>query len=104
MMGLLELRRAALRNRLHADSNQTLAYVAKRIAELRRIGRERLQSALPTPSDVDAFAGDYCPEVRGRFTSDMDGLRKLDILLDAVDPDELSARLRQWLGQAEHTD
>lgn len=104
MMGLLELRRAALRNRLHADSNQTLAYVAKRIAERRRMGRERLQSALPTPSDVDAFAGDYCPEVRGRFTSDMDGLRKLDILLDAVEPDELSARLRQWLGQAEHTD
>ena len=32
-----------------------------------------------------------------------DGLRKLDILLDAVEPDELSARLRQWLGQAERT-
>lgn len=97
MMELLELRRAALHNRLHADSHQTLAVVAKRIAELRRIARERLQSGLRTPADVDAFAGDYCPEVRGRFTSDMDGLRKLDILLDAVEQDELSARLQEWL-------
>lgn len=104
MMELLELRRAALHNRLHADSHQTLAVVAKRIAELRRIARERLQSALRTPADVDAFACDYCPEVRGRFTSDMDGLRKLDILLDDVDPDGLSARLQRWLGQAERTD
>ena len=55
-----------------------------------------LLGALRSAAEVDAFAGDHCPEVRGRFTDNMDGLRKLDILLDAVEPDVLKERLQAW--------
>lgn len=50
-----------------------------------------------TDIEVMRVAIDYCPEVCGRFTGNMDGLRKLDNLLDAVEQDELSARLRRLL-------
>lgn len=103
MLGLLELRRDALRNRLYAESHQTLAGVAKRIAELRRAARERLRGVLRTDADVNAFAIDYCPEVRARFTDSMDGLKKLDIFLDMVEPDDLQARLQQWRQQGSVT-
>jgi hypothetical protein len=59
------------------------------VAALRRF----LQSVLIGDSDLEAFCLDYFPAVRNRFSSGMDRMQKLNILLAAEAPQEILRRL-----------
>lgn len=93
---VLERRRDALDNRLHGESLQTLDALSLRITSLRKVARDLLRASLPTDADLNAFAHDHFPEVHHRFTDNMDGLKKLDMLIESAEPDTLSAALQQY--------
>lgn len=58
-------------------------------AYLRRLIAARFRS----DSDLDAFCIDYFPDVYGRFTSNMDRLTKVNMLLVQADAERLGERL-----------
>ena len=60
-------------------------------AALRRL----LQAVLISDSDLEAFCIDYFPDVSRRFSSGMDRIQKLSMLLAAEDPQEILARLAE---------
>src|SRR5688572_5406887 len=72
-------------------------------AELRQL----LMSVLPTDSDQDAFVLDFFREVFRQFAAGMDRGRKINILLESHETDEIlkaleqhaPQRLRKYLGQ-----
>lgn len=81
---------------LLSKQQQSVSALAKRIGDLRGAARQRLDRALPTDTDVVAFATDYFLHIRACFGDGMDRTQKLNLLLEKVDPDELKARLEQY--------
>lgn len=55
--------------------------------------RRRLNEALRTDADLDAFCIDFFPEVHRRFTSGMDRVQKLNLLFQLTDPEEIVCAL-----------
>lgn len=56
--------------------------------------RQRLDQALRTDSDFDAFCQDFFPDVKRRFSAGMDRVAKTSLLLEVVeDPAEIAGRL-----------
>ncbi len=64
-----------------------------RISKLRTATRAALDKALLTDSDLEAFCIDYFPLVKQQFSDGMTRTQKQNILLAAVEPDELLERL-----------
>ncbi|MBL9044738.1 MAG: hypothetical protein JNM83_24215, partial [Myxococcales bacterium] len=57
--------------------------------------RELLFSALRTDSDFVAFALDYFPDVQQKFSSGMDRVSKVNLLLESEDSDEILKALQR---------
>lgn len=74
----------------------SVAALARSVGDLRGAARPRLERALPTDSDVVAFATDYFPHIRACFGDGMERTQKLNLLLERVDPDDLEERLQQY--------
>lgn len=58
--------------------------------------RRRLEKALPTDPDRNAFVLDFFPAVHQRFSSAMDGQEKLTLLLTLVDAADIEASLAKY--------
>lgn len=56
--------------------------------------RHLLEQALPNDSELDAFCIDYIPAVHRQFSAGMERMRKLNLLLLSVSPEELHEYLR----------
>ena len=57
--------------------------------------RELLFSVLRTDSDFVAFVLDYFPEVQQKFSSGMDRVSKVNLLLESEDSDEILKALHR---------
>lgn len=54
-----------------------------------------LRRILPTDAEFDAFCLDYFPSIKHRFSSSMDGVLKVNLLLEASDSEEVLQKLRE---------
>jgi hypothetical protein len=93
---LLEYQQEAYQSQLLSKQQPSVAALARRVGDLRGAARQRLERALPTDSDVVAFATDYFPHIRACFGDGMERTQKLNLLLERVDPDDLEERLQQY--------
>lgn len=58
--------------------------------------RLRLQGALTSDADLNAFCREFFPDVHRRFTDGMDRLAKLTLLLTLADPAEIETSLAKY--------
>lgn len=59
--------------------------------------RRLIDKALVTDGDLDAFCLDYFFVVKRRFTSGMDRVQKVNLLLELADSESLCSRLSEYL-------
>jgi hypothetical protein len=64
--------------------------------------RKLVAAVLRNDSELDAFCLDHCRAVYDRFSSGMDRVRKVNLLLERTTPTEVVARLREHDAQAVH--
>lgn len=60
----------------------------------RALTRRLIQELLPTDADLDGFCVDHFPKVHARFTSGMDRVSKINLLLALASPQEIVQRLQ----------
>lgn len=58
--------------------------------------RHRIDAALPSDAELNAFCMDFFPQIRRKWGDGMDRLQKVNLLLADAEPAEIEKCLQQW--------